>query len=82
MGTWNCFIHPQRVDRDDNMDVKESGKLSKVRRRGYVRVREGNILTHYLLVTKGEDRRMVYNGTYHSVITTLRYLWLDPISVL
>ena len=52
-------IHPQRVERDDNMAVKEFGGLAKVRRRGYVRVVEVKILTHYLLVTKGEDIRMV-----------------------
>ena len=29
-----------------NVDAKDSGKLSKVRIRGYVRVGEFNILTH------------------------------------
>ena len=34
--------------RNDNVDAKESGKLSKVRRREYVRVGEVNILNHSL----------------------------------
>ena len=41
------------------MATKESGKLTKVIRRGYVRVREVNILTHYFSVTKREETRMV-----------------------
>ena len=81
-GTVELCIHPQRVERDDNMAVKEFGELAKVRRRGYVRVVEVKILTHYLLVTKGEDIRMVYNVNYQYGIPTLRYLWLDPLSVL
>ena len=46
------------------MAAKESRELAKVRRRGYVRVGEVNILTHYFLVTKVEYIRMVYNVTY------------------
>ena len=46
MVSWPCFIKPQRVARDDNVDAKEYGKLYKVRRRGYVRVGEVKILTH------------------------------------
>ena len=56
---WNCFIHPQKVERYDNVATKESVKLTKVRRRGYVRVGEVNILTNYLSVTKREETRMV-----------------------
>ena len=52
------------MERDDNLAAKESRKLSKFRRRGYVRVGDVNILTHYLSLTKGEDKRMVYNETY------------------
>ena len=45
MVTWLCFIQPQRFVRDDNLDAKEYGKLSKVIRLGYVRVGEVNSLT-------------------------------------
>ena len=55
------------------MATKESGKLSKVRRREYVIVVEVNILTRYLSLTKGEDIRMVYNGTYTDLNTSLWY---------
>ena len=53
VGSWPHFINPQRLEIDDNMDAKESGKLVKVRRRGYVRVGEVKILTRHLLATKG-----------------------------
>ena len=53
------------------MAAKESGKLSKVRRREYVRVGEVNILNHFFLLTKGEDISMVYNGTYTGLNTSL-----------
>ena len=43
------------------MAIKESGKLAKVRKRGYVSVVYVKIFTHYLSVPKGEDIRMVYN---------------------
>ena len=43
---WPSFIRPQTVARDDNVDAKESGKLSKVIRRGYVRVVEVKSLNH------------------------------------
>ena len=49
---WPHFIHPQKVERDDNMAAKESGKLVKVRRRGYVRVGEVKMLNRHLLATK------------------------------
>ena len=70
------------MERDYNVAAKESGKLANVRRRRYVRVGEVNILTHYLSLTKEKYIRMVYNGTYKYGIPTLRYLWLDPLSVL
>ena len=59
VGPWPHFIHTQRLERDDNVAAKASGKLAKVRRRGYVRVGEIKILTCYLSVTKGEDISMV-----------------------
>ena len=34
------FIQPQRVEKSDNLASKKSVKLSKVGRRGYVRVRD------------------------------------------
>ena len=34
---------------------------------------EVNILTHYFLVMKGEDIRMIYNGTFTSLHTSLWY---------
>ena len=40
------FIQPQRLAIDYTVAAKESGKLSKVVRRGYVRVGEVNSLTH------------------------------------
>ena len=55
------------------MAAKESGKLCMVRRRENVRVREVNILNHFFLLTKGEDIRMVYNGTYTDLNTSLWY---------
>ena len=70
------------MERYDNVAAKESVKLTKVRRRGYVRVGEVNILTNYLSVTKREEIWMVYNGTYQYGIPTLSYLWLYPIYVL
>ena len=73
MGLWNCLISPQRLERDDNVNAKEFGKLFKVRSREYVRVVEVNILNHYLSVTRGEDIRMVYNGTYTDLNTSLWY---------
>ena len=42
---WPRFIQPQRVAQDDNVDAKESGKLAKVIRRGYVIVVEVKDLT-------------------------------------
>ena len=71
MVPWKFFIHPQILERDDNVAAKESRKLSKVRRRGYVRMGEVNILTHYFSVTKGEDISMVYKGTYIGLNTSL-----------
>ena len=71
MVSWTHFIHPQRVKRYDNIDAKESGKLAKVRRRGYVIVGEVKILTHYLMETKEEDISMVYNGTYTGLNNSL-----------
>ena len=53
MGLWPHFIHPKIVENDDNVAAKESGELAKVRRRGYFRIGEVKILTHFLLVTKG-----------------------------
>ena len=53
------------------MAAKDSRKLSKVGRRGYVRVGEVNILTQYFSVTKGEDIRMVYKGAYIGLNTSL-----------
>ena len=41
------------------MEAKESFKLSKVRRRGYVREGDVKSLTHQLSVMKGEDIIMV-----------------------
>ena len=64
-------IHPQRVERDDNMAVKEFGELAKVRRRGHVIVGDVNILTHFLSLTKVEEIRMVNNGTYTVMNTSL-----------
>ena len=46
MGPCPHFIQPQIVARDDNVDTKESGKLARVIRRGYVIVVEVNSLTH------------------------------------
>ena len=37
--------------------------MAKVRQRGYVRSGDVKILTHYFYINKGEDIRMVYNGT-------------------
>ena len=53
------------------MEAKVSLKLSKVRRRGYVRVGDANNLTHYFLVPKGEDIRMIYNGTSRGLNNSL-----------
>ena len=53
------------------MATKESGKLSKVRRREYVRVVEINILTLCFSLKKGEDISMVYNGTYTGLNNSL-----------
>ena len=39
-------IWPQKLARDDNVDAKESGRLSNVIRRGYVRVVEVKSLNH------------------------------------
>ena len=59
--------------RDDNLAAKEYGKLSKFRRRGYVRVGEVKSLTHYLSLPNGDDTMMVYNGTYRSINTSPWY---------
>ena len=53
------------------MDAKKYGKLAKVIRRGYVRVVEVTSLNHSLLLPKGEEIRMVYNGTYSDMNTSL-----------
>ena len=45
------------------MAARESGKLVKARRRGYVRVGEVKSLNQHFSVPKGDDIRMVYNGT-------------------
>ena len=37
--------------------------MTKVRKRGYVRMGEVKILVHYFSVLKGWDIRMVYNET-------------------
>ena len=68
---WPCFLRPQIVVRYDNVAVKEYGRLAKVRRRGYVRVGEVNSLTNYFSVAKGEDTRMVYNGTSSGLNTSI-----------
>ena len=54
-----------------NVASKNSGKLSKVRRRGYVRVEGVNSLTRYFLVIKGEYIRIVCIETYISLNTSL-----------
>ena len=35
---WPRLLHPKIVARDDNVAANEYGKISKVRRRGYVKV--------------------------------------------
>ena len=42
---------------------KEQNNLAKVLWIGYVRAGEVSSLTNYFCVPKGEDIRMVYNGT-------------------
>ena len=53
------------------MVAKESIKLSKVRKRDYIRTEEVKILMHYFPVPKGVDIRMVYNGTSSSLSPSL-----------
>ena len=79
---WYHFIHPQRVAIYDKVAAKESGKLAKVGRRGYVSVLEVNILTRYFLVPKVEDISMVYNGTYSGLTSSLsmKFNKISPVS--
>ena len=53
------------------MAEKESINLAKVRRRVYIRTKEVNNLTHYFSVSKGADRRMVYNRTSSGLNSSL-----------
>ena len=62
VGTWPRFLQPQRVERDKKVAKKECIKLAKVRRRGYVKMGEVKISTHYFLVSKGKEIRIMYNG--------------------
>ena len=71
MGPWPRFIYPQILARYDNVDAKEYGKLSKVRRRGYVILVEVKSSTHQFPITNGEETIMLYKGTYSSMNTSL-----------
>ena len=53
------------------MSEKESLKLAKFRKRGYIRVGYVKSLTHYFSVSKGEDTRMLYSETYSSINASL-----------
>ena len=57
--------------RYDNVAANMSGKLYKVRRRGYVIVEEVKLLTKHFSVTKGENRRMLYNRKSSGLNTSL-----------
>ena len=63
VGPCTCFLQSKRVAREDSVTTKESLKLAKDRHRGYVGMVEVKSLTRYFSVTKGEDIRMVYNGS-------------------
>ena len=72
MGPWPKFLQPHIVERDDKVAEKECIKLAKVRKRGYVRMEEVKSLTYLFLVLKGEDIRIIYNGTSRGLSS---YLW-------
>ena len=61
------------------MGKKESLKLDKVRQRGYAGTVEVNSLTHYLLLPKVEDIRMVYNGTFSGLNNSV---WVPHFAIL
>ena len=52
VGTWPRFSLPQREGKDTCTAEKETRKLNKARKRGYISMGEVKSLTHYLLVTK------------------------------
>ena len=53
------------------MAENECIKLAKVRRRGYVRMREVKSLKHYLFVPKLKEISMVYNVTLSGLKSSL-----------
>ena len=73
VGPWPCFLQLQIVTREDNVASKESLKLTKIRKRGYVRVEGVKSFNSFLYVPKVEDIRILYNGTYISLNTSLWY---------
>ena len=71
MGPWHWFLQPQRVERDGEVTEKECTKLEKLIRRGYVRMGEVKSLTNYFSVKNVEDIRMVYNGKYSGLNSSI-----------
>ena len=72
MGPWTRFLQPQQVERDKEVAPKEYIKLANIRSRGYVRMVEVKILTHYFSFPKGDEIRMVLNGASRVINA---YLW-------
>ena len=57
------FRKPQRETKDPPTLQKVIDKITKVRKRGYIEQGPAESLTHMFSVSKGDDIRLVYNGS-------------------